>query len=60
MIEIKCTQEDKEALLLFMASGDLCLFDFIDNDLSITQCEDCKTCIERMIKWKVRGEEDDE
>ena len=61
MIEIKCTQADKDALLRFMASCDLCLFDFVTVDIPTTTCfnnEDCKTCIERMIKWDIRGEGD--
>ena len=59
MIEIKCTEEEKEIL----QSGFILCPDAICDVLTESECsnaKDCIECVKKNIKWTIRGNEDAE
>jgi hypothetical protein len=56
MIEIKCTQQEKENIIDELADLDAkCIF-----DIGFCRHENCRDCLDERIKWTIRGNEDAE
>ena len=56
MIEIKCTQEEKENLIDELANPIAeCIFEF-----GTCESNSCRDCLGKRIKWTIRGNEDAE
>lgn len=59
MIEIKCTMEQKEKILLnLMMCNDVFCDAFTPDECK--SVKDCKECVNKNIKWDIRGNEDAE
>ena len=55
MIEIKCTQEEKENIIDALSDLEVdCIFDIV-----ACNCN-CRHCLDERIKWTIRGNEDAE
>lgn len=55
MIEIKCDELQKEAIIRALLGSQSCI---IDNDKC--RSDHCPNCLEKNIKWDIRGNEDAE
>ena len=56
MIEIKCTQQEKENIIDELASlTAICIF-----EIGTCECNNCRDCLDERIKWTIRGNEDAE
>ena len=55
MIEIKCTEDQKEVLLKAIVPSSYCVVE------ELLDCpQDCFNCLDKNIKWTIRGNEDAE
>lgn len=55
MIEIKCSEFQKEIIKMALLGTQVCI---IDNDNC--RSDNCYNCLEKNIKWTIRGNEDAE
>ena len=52
MIEIKCTQQEKEKIIDALAYHNTkCIF-----EIGTCECDNCRKCLDKRIEWTIRGE----
>ena len=56
MIEIKCNEREKEIIIGELSrTVVMCVFEY-----GTCECNDCRECLDKRIKWTIRGNEDAE
>ena len=58
MIEIKCSESQKETIIKSLCMSGDCLFSWDVECMG--GCIECIACMDKNIKWTIRGDEDEE